>query len=77
MQFLQFLFFCVCFVQASEGDSIGRVQREAMVPDMDVLPLIKLVEERFLTRMKRDLDSPDCSGTLNTRKADSRQCTKE
>merc|ERR1719317_1026354 len=48
-----------------------------MVPDMDVLPLIKLVEERFLTRMKRDLDSPDCSGTLNTRKADSRQCTKE
>jgi len=75
MKFLQFLFLCLCFFQAIQGGSIKRVQSDAMMSDMDVLPLIKLVEERFLTRIRRNLDSPDCSGTLNARKADSQQCT--
>lgn len=77
MKFLQFLFLCLCFFQAIQGGSIKRVQSEAMMSDMDVLPLIKLLEERFLSRIRRNLDSPDCSGTLNTRKADSQQCTLE
>jgi len=76
IQLLKCLTVWFSLTRGIQGDSIMRMKREMVVSEMNALDLIKQTEFYSQIRMRRDLETPDCSGSLQTSVAEAGECTK-